>query len=202
MRIAMRRSDIKWVRFKVKGPKDCVTDIDFTNIYFTVKKSAKDKNVIFQKSLKNNEIYRIAAGDYQFKIDPPDTRDLAVQDYVFDIQVMYQNIIKETFVGTFAVKEEITYEENEDIVPVDFSVPQVPEQSVLVLKVPEFFVLTLDTPEPVIVHSDSYHDLADKPKINNVTIDGELSLDDLGILHRPLSAEDIDNIIDSVDNLP
>ena len=146
-------------------------------------------------------MFKIAAGDYQFKIDPPDTRNLPLQDYVFDIQVMYQNIIKESFVGTLAIKEEVTYEENEDIVvdPAEFVIPQVPDNSTLILKVPEFLILTLTTPEPVVVHSDSYHDLADQPKINGVTLDGNMSLTDLGIPHKPLSAQDIDIIIASVD---
>ena len=86
MRIAMPRGDIKWVRFLINTPSGTSTDLDFTNIYFTVKKNTKDRIFLFQKSLKRNEIYKLGLGDYQLKIDPPDTNKLVVGDYKFDIQ--------------------------------------------------------------------------------------------------------------------
>jgi hypothetical protein len=198
----MRRADIKWVRFLVNQPNGYATTVDFTNIYFTVKKSAKDRNPLFQKSLKNGTIYKLANGDYQFKIDPADTRRLIVPfDYVFDIQIMYKNIIKETFVGTFALKEEITYEENEDdvVVEADYTVPQVSESSSIILECPEYHILQLTTPEPVREGSMDYDSLENKPAINGVTLEGNLSLDELGIKNKALTAEDIDKIIDEAD---
>jgi len=205
MRIAMRRADIKWVRFLVNAPNGYATHVDFTNIYFTVKKSAKDRNPLFQKSLKKGEIYKLALGDYQLKIDPADTRKLvAPLDYVFDIQIMYKNIIKETFVGTFALKEEVTYEENEDDAPdnADFTVPQVSESSSIILECPEYHIIQLETPEPVVIDTTDYHSLENKPSVNGVTLDGDLSLDDLGIKNKPLTAADIDAIIDEADEEP
>lgn len=205
MRIAMRRADIKWVRFLVNAPNGYATHVDFTNIYFTVKKSAKDRNPLFQKSLKKGEIYKLALGDYQLKIDPTDTRKLvAPLDYVFDIQIMYKNIIKETFVGTFALKEEVTYEENEDDAPdnADFTVPQVSESSSIILECPEYHIIQLETPEPVVIDTTDYHLLENKPSVNGVTLDGDLFLDDLGIKNKPLTAADIDAIIDEADEEP
>ena len=110
MRIAMRRGDIKWVRFVVNAPNGYPANIDFTNIYFTVKKTDRDRNVLFQKTLKRAEIYKLRKGDYQFKIEQFDTRSMSIGDYKFDIQVIYKNIIKETFVGDFALKAEVTFE--------------------------------------------------------------------------------------------
>ena len=201
MRIAMRRADIKWVRFLVNAPNGYATDVDFTNIYFTVKKSSKDRQALFQKSLKHGDIYKLATGDYQFKIDPADTKKLVIGDYKFDIQIMYKNIIKETFVGDFALKEEITYPENEDddTVEANYTVPQVSESSSLILEVPEYHIIQLETPMPVHEDAGDYESLTNKPKINGVTLEGDVSLSDLGILNKPFTSDDIDAIIDAAD---
>lgn len=209
MRIAMRRADIKWVRFQVNAPNGYASEVDFTSIYFTVKKTGKERDYLLQKSLKRGEIYKLRKGDYQFKIDPADTRRLMIGDYKFDIQIMYKNIIKETFVGDFALKEEITYEENEDDVNVtaDYTVPQVKDNSTIVLEVPEYHIITLETPDPVIEDAGSYEDLENKPSINGVVLSGDISLEELGIQpagdypSKNLTADDIDAIIDAVDAL-
>lgn len=205
MRIAMRRADIKWVRFLVNTPAGTATSVDFTNIYFTVKKTSKDRLALFQKSLKRQEIYKLGPGDYQFKIDPADTRNLIIGDYKFDIQLSYKNILKETFVGDLAIKEEITLEENEDDVDgaADFTVPQTSESRALILDVPDYHIIQLETPEPVHEGggTSDYNDLINKPTINGVELSGDTSLEDLGIQpagdypSEPLSDEDLDEIL-------
>ena len=118
MRIAMPRGDIKLVRFLVNDRNGTATDVDFTEIYFTVKKSPKERLYEFQKRLSTGGITKLGLGDYQIKIEPKDTNKMFVNNtrfpnYVFDIQLDYKNFIKETFVGTFVLTDEITYEENE-----------------------------------------------------------------------------------------
>ncbi len=114
MRISMRRGDIKYVRFLVNDPNGTATDVDFTEIYFTVKKRPSDKLFCFQKRLSTGGIEKLDIGDYQIKIEPQDTgKMVAPFDYVFDVQLDYKNLIKETFVGDFALKTEVTYPENE-----------------------------------------------------------------------------------------
>ena len=63
------------------------------------------------------------------------------------------------------------------------------------------FTLTLATPAPEKEGGGSmdYHDLINKPTLNGVPIDGDLTTEDLGILNKPFSADDIDAIIDAVD---
>lgn len=113
MRIAIPRGDIQYERFLVNDPNGTGTDIDFDSIYFTVKKSAKDRLYFFQKSLKNGTIEKLGLGDYQIKITPEDTKQMSFGRYVFDIQFSYKDILKETFKGDFDVLEEVTYPENE-----------------------------------------------------------------------------------------
>ena len=113
MRIAMPRGDIHYERFLVNDPNGTGTDIDFDNVYFTVKKTSKDRLFYFQKSLKKGTVEKIALGDYQIKIEPEDTAKMNYGRYVFDVQLEYKNIIKETFTGTFDLLDEVTYPENE-----------------------------------------------------------------------------------------
>lgn len=183
MRISMPRGDIKWQRFIVRVPKGSSTDIDFTNIYFTVKKNSKDVNYLFQKSLRRQEIFKLGPGDYQFKINPEDTENLTIGEYKFDIQISYKNLLKETFVGDFSLKEEITYPENEDVKEPDgnYELPHSSETSAVILTIPDYHILELTTPVTIGEASGDYNNLLNIPKINNVTLTGELSLSDLGI---------------------
>ena len=113
MRIALIRGDIDYERFLITDREGNPTDVDFDEIYFTVKKNTKVVNVLFQKKLSDNEIEKLGTGDYQVKIDPEDTNNLPYGDYVFDIQLVYQDLIKKTFPGIFAVLDEVTYLQNE-----------------------------------------------------------------------------------------
>ncbi len=62
------------------------------------------------------------------------------------------------------------------------------------------FTLTLETP---LVKDNTgtfdYDELTNIPSINGVELQGDISLDDLGILNKPLTAGDIDAIIDAAD---
>jgi len=118
MRISMPRGDIKLVRFLVNDPNNTATDIDFTEIYFTVKKSPRERLYEFQKRLSTGGIVKLGLGDYQIKIEPRDTNKMFVNNirfpnYVFDIQLEYEDQLKESFLGTFVLTDEVTYAENE-----------------------------------------------------------------------------------------
>lgn len=202
MRISMPRGDIKWQRFIVHVPGGSPTNVDFTSVYFTVKKNPKDREYLFQKSLKRNEIYHIGPGDYELKIEPSDTENLAIGNYKFDIQIQYRNLLKETFVGDFILKEEITYPENEDEEEPGNDEPNIPEyteSSITIVEIPDYHIITLETPTTAV--ASSYNDLSDKPQIMNVTLQGNLSLEQLGIQpagnypYSPLTVTELDEIL-------
>ena len=113
MRIIMPRGDIYPVRFQIYETETDLTTIDFTQIYMSCKKSVNDKNVLFQKSLSSGSIVKIADGDYQFRIEPEDTNNLQFGEYVFDIELIYENEIKQTVYGTLRLSEEVTTAANE-----------------------------------------------------------------------------------------
>jgi hypothetical protein len=117
MRIAMPRGDIRYVRFLINNPNGTGADVDFSEIYFTVKKKFSDRLFCFQKRLSTGGIVKLDTCDYQIKIEPSDTNMMYVGDFVFDIQLDYTydgiEVLKETFVGDFVLKPEVTYPENE-----------------------------------------------------------------------------------------
>ena len=184
MRITVRKGDIQWQRFVINTFEGVHSTINFTNIYFTVKKTSMDKVYLFQKSLKRDEIYRLGPGDYQLKIDDKDMEHMSVGEYKFDIQISYKNLLKETFVGDFIVKEEVTHitNEDEDDGEAGFSLPSEDEQGYYILEVPDYHEIELTTPVQVTAYEGStYEDLPDKPKINHITLRGDVSLQKLGI---------------------
>ena len=118
MRIAMPRGDIRLVRFLINDIGGVATDIDFSEMYFTVKRTTKDRAFLFQKKLSNEEILKLGPGDYQIRIEPEDTNNLTYGNYKFDVQLTWidergEQQLKETFVGDFVITEEVTYVTNE-----------------------------------------------------------------------------------------
>ena len=122
MRIQMPRGDLRLVRFLINDKNGTATDVDFSEIYFTVKRSAKNRLYEFQKRLSKGGIVKLGLGDYQLRIEPKDTRKMLVNDtrfpyYVFDVNLKYESeghlYVDETFTGTFVLTDEVTYEENE-----------------------------------------------------------------------------------------
>lgn len=111
--IRMPRGDIRLVRFLINDPNGTATDIDFTEIYFTVKKTSKDRLYQFQKRLSTGGIIKLDLGDYQVKIEPEDTAKMLYGNFKFDVQLLYEDQLKETFVGDFILTDEITFNENE-----------------------------------------------------------------------------------------
>ena len=108
------------VRFLVDDLTGISTEIDFSEIYFTVKKTARDRAFLFQKRLSTGGILKLGLGDYQVKIEPSDTDNLSYGNYLFDIQLVWNDEqgdqqLKETFVGDFVVEEEITFSNNEEV---------------------------------------------------------------------------------------
>ena len=111
--ISMPRGDLKKCRFWIRDQYGEVSDIQFDEIYFTVKRNFYDQDFIFQKRLSDNSIVRLEDGSYQFTIEPADTNDCAVAMHVCDIEIVEEGSIKQTVVGTLDLTNEVTYARNE-----------------------------------------------------------------------------------------
>lgn len=120
MRIQMPRGDIRNVRFKVLNPdKKSICETDFTEIYFTVKRKASDKTMCFQKRLSTGGITKIGTGVYQIRIAAEDTNDMQINTQAFpnydaDIELVYENQIKQTINITYVLTEEVTHASDEE----------------------------------------------------------------------------------------
>lgn len=86
--------------------KNSVNDDEYTMesddiLYFTVKKSAKDSEPLFQK---------VATGSNAFRIDPEDTEAFSFGKYRYDVQLTTASGDVYTVIepSTFEVMEEIT----------------------------------------------------------------------------------------------
>lgn len=113
MKITMARGDLETKTFKVNGPDGKPYTDGFDEIYFSVKKAYTDRDCKFQKRLTDGSIADIGSGEYQFTIQPEDTDGLGFGDYVFDIEVIVENAIKQTFCGDLTLTKEVTHRNNE-----------------------------------------------------------------------------------------
>ena len=111
--IKMARGDIKHFKIAVREGDGSLTNIPFTDIYFTVKRLYRDEGYKFQKRLSNGTIMKDLDGYYEFSINPEDTNDLAFGEYAFDIELVDNGSIKQTTVGRLWLTEEVTYQTNE-----------------------------------------------------------------------------------------
>ena len=116
MRISMPRGDMREQAFSVKLNQEPFLDA-FDEIYFTVKKTFKDINYLFQKRMTAGDIVSVGDGMFQFIILPEDTNELNFGDYVFDIELVISGRLKRTYVGTLSLTPESTYACNEGVRP-------------------------------------------------------------------------------------
>lgn len=113
MTITMPRGDIRDVQFTVYASNGTVTELDFTEIYFTVKEKPSDTAALFQKTLTGGTIVKQSAGVYKFSIAAEDTDDLNIGRYVFDIELLVNDTVKQTTLGTLDLTAEVTHAGNE-----------------------------------------------------------------------------------------
>ena len=99
---------------------------DITQVYFSVKKSNRDKHTVLQKKLTDGITLvdvqydgegNILSRTYNLLIDSDDTETLTPDiDYVFDFEITSPNNIKKTILtGTFRVLNTTTRKYNEGV---------------------------------------------------------------------------------------
>jgi len=113
MEIRMARGDMETRQFLLKNSSGQTYSTAPDEIYFTVKKTADDKDFIFQKRLSSGGITLIETGKYQFVIEPEDTNQMKYGEYVFDIEIVKDGLLKKTFCGKLILEKEVTHYYNE-----------------------------------------------------------------------------------------
>jgi hypothetical protein len=112
MDITLPRGDIKNIKFLVNR-KDGSKATDFDEIYFTVKKDFNQSEYVIQKKLTQGDITLGTDNYYHFTLHPNDTDSLRYGNYVFDIELVKGDIIKQTSVGMLTITSEVTFSNNE-----------------------------------------------------------------------------------------
>lgn len=81
-------------------------------LYFTVKETVNKLAIVFQKTLDDMTVDQ--DGTYHFTIDPKDTNGLQYGDYAYDLEVIADDIKTTIAIGTFTIKPEVTWAQNEE----------------------------------------------------------------------------------------
>lgn len=81
-------------------------------IYFTVKKSYRSRDVIFQKRYSRDEIV-FENNEFVFCIEHKDTAELSYGRYCYDIQIKSGDFVKTLMIGTITLTNEATWLNNE-----------------------------------------------------------------------------------------
>ena len=115
LNITMPRGDIRLIRFQVIDSQTGEpSQVDFDEIYMTVKKNLYERSYIFQKRLSNGGIEKLGIGDYQIKLEASDTDQLDFNiTYPFDIELVYEDEVKQTEYGELSITPEVTCSWNE-----------------------------------------------------------------------------------------
>lgn len=113
MHISMHRGDRLTQSFSVRNAEGSPFTEMLDDVFFTVKKSYNEKGYKFQKRLSNGSIITDGQGNYSFVIQPEDTNNLSFGEYDFDIELLKEGFIKQTFTGILELLKEVTYQCNE-----------------------------------------------------------------------------------------
>lgn len=113
LEISMPRGDLYPVYFSVVDLLDRSVNIEFDDIYFTLKDWYRNQEAIFQKRLSTGEIVDEGHGHFHFMILPEDTENLSFGIYTFDIELVKVGSIKDTTTGRLELTEESTWRSNE-----------------------------------------------------------------------------------------
>ena len=87
-------------------------DLSDSELYFTVKKSSKARDYVFQKRLSRGEIVQDGI-TIKMVIAHDETANLPYGNYFYDIQLKSGDYVKTIYKGTMTLDEEATWINNE-----------------------------------------------------------------------------------------
>ncbi len=82
-------------------------DQDLDSAFFSCKKSASDKDYVFQKALDDG-ITKMSLGKYRVRVAPEDTTNLPAKTYRYDLQIGLNGDIATVLRGSLKIVEDIT----------------------------------------------------------------------------------------------
>lgn len=163
------RGDTKKYKFQRIDKDKNVIETKSQKVWFTVKDNVNTDEILIEKTLDNgitfdDEFY------YHILIEHEDTEDLEYKSYVCDIQVENDGVVTTIYYDYLTLTSEVTFKGGnyEGIVVM-------PEEEEQVIDV---------QPEAIIINASGtsdYNELINKPQINSVELQGNKTLDELGI---------------------
>ena len=115
-------NNIEWTWFRGDTCEKMINisgwDKEITQMYFTMKKEEKDKDIVLQKKLGNGitKVTNDEIESYLLVINATDTDDLLTDyDYVFDIEIVSGSIKRTIVKGTITLTTDITQTINEEV---------------------------------------------------------------------------------------
>lgn len=107
----IKRGDTKKYKFQRKDANGQPILTIANKIYFSVKKSDQDNDVIIQKTIEDMTFDE--QGYYHFTIEPTDTNNLKYGTYCYDIERIVEGDVLTIAMGKFQITSEITFARNE-----------------------------------------------------------------------------------------
>ena len=92
--------------------KNAIDNMTDTNIYFTVKNSPNESNVLFQKTYNGGTITK-DGNKYSLMIAPTDTDSLDYGTYWFDVCLVGTDFKTTIIIGRMTLTNEVTFATNE-----------------------------------------------------------------------------------------
>lgn len=111
--ISFARGDSYAKGFKLQERDGTPIETAFDEVYFTVKKSFKDRNFVLQKRMSDGGIVNDGGGHYTLFFQPQDTNGKTFGEYDCDIEFVVGESFKRTFNGKLRLTEESTHQNNE-----------------------------------------------------------------------------------------
>lgn len=105
------RGDSKTFTFQRKDKDKNVITEKPDKMYLTIKQNEYEKQALIQKTFDNG--IRFEEDTYYVEFVPEDTDDLSFGDYVYDIEIINEDIVKTIKKDTFIIESEVTHKENE-----------------------------------------------------------------------------------------
>lgn len=111
MTLTQTRGDTAGYTFQRKDAEGAIITTEPDAIYFTIKKSYKDKTALVQK--KKADMTMDQDGTWHFTIQAGETDALPFGPYVYDIEVITNDAVTTISKGSFNLTEEATWASNE-----------------------------------------------------------------------------------------
>lgn len=110
--LQMIRGDTVKYKFQRKDSEGEVITATPDALYFTVKETTTKQRPVFQKTLEDMQMD--SDGNWSFTIEPADINGLQYWKYAYDLEVIQGGVKTTISIGTFIIKPEVTWAQNEE----------------------------------------------------------------------------------------